>query len=80
MTDSPFNRINKPNNDIYLIPNSSKYKYIFIFVHGLHASSKTYIDYFGKIDGSFPSDFKIILLCAPIQNVNVNKGELTIMV
>ena len=77
MTDSPFNRINKPNNDIYLIPKSGKYKYVFIFVHGLYASSKTYIDYFDKIDGLFPSDFKIILPCAPIQNVDVNNGKPT---
>ena len=48
MNDSPFNRINKQNNDIYLIPKSGKYKYVFIFIHGLYASPKTYIDLFDK--------------------------------
>ena len=77
MSDSPFNRINKQNNDIYLIPKSSKYKYVFIFIHGLYALPKTYIDLFDKKEGLFPNDFKIILPCAPIQNVDVNNGKPT---
>ena len=77
MNDSPFNRINKQNNDIYLIPKSGKYKYVFIFIHGLYASPKTYIDLFDKKEGLFPNDFKIILPCAPIQNVDVNNGKPT---
>jgi len=77
MTESPFNRITKPNNDIYLIPKSGKYNYVFIFIHGLHASSKTYIDHFDKKEGLFHSDFKIILPCAPIQNCDVNNGKPT---
>jgi len=77
MNDSPFNRIIKSNNDIYLIPKSGKYNYIFIFIHGLHAKPETYINLFDKNEGLFPSDFKIILPCAPIQNVDVNNGKPT---
>ena len=77
MTETPFNRITKTNNDIYLIPKSSKYNYVFIFIHGLHASPKTYIDLFDKKDGLFHSDFKIILPCAPIQNCDANNGKPT---
>ena len=77
MTDSPFNRITKPNNDIYLIPKLDKYKYVFIFIHGLYATPKTYIDLFDKKDGLFPSEFKIIIPCAPVQNVDVNDNKPT---
>ena len=77
MNDTPFNRIIKSNNDIYLIPKSGKYNYIFIFIHGLYAKSETYVNLFDKNDGLFPSDFKIILPCAPIQNVDVNNGKPT---
>ena len=77
MTETPFNRITQPNNDIYLIPKSGKYNYLFIFIHGLHASPKTYIDIFDKKDGLFNSDFKIILPCAPIQNCDANNGKPT---
>ena len=77
MIDSPFNRITKPNNDIYLIPKSNKYEYIFIFIHGLYATPKTYVDLFDKKDGVFPSNFKIIIPCAPVQNVDVNEGKPT---
>ena len=72
MNDSPFNRIIKSNNDIYLIPKSGEYNYIFIFIHGLHAKPETYINLFDKNDGLFPSDFKIILPCAPIQNCDAH--------
>ena len=75
MEDTPFNRITKTNNDIYLIPKSGKYKYIFIFIHGLHASSKTYINLFDKKDSLFPSDFKIILPCAPVQICDASSKE-----
>ena len=77
MADSPFNRITKPNNDIYLIPKSDKYKYVFIFIHGLYAKPQTYVDLFDKKDGIFPPDFKIIIPCAPVQNVDVNDGKPT---
>ena len=77
MSDSPFNQIIKPNNDLYLIPKSGSYKYVFIFIHGLYASPKTYVNLFDKKDGVFPTDFKIILPCAPIQNVDVNEGKPT---
>ena len=77
MSDSPFNQIIKPNNDLYLIPKSGSYKYAFIFIHGLYASPKTYVNLFDKKDGVFPTDFKIILPCAPIQNVDVNEGKPT---
>ena len=77
MTDSPFNRIIKPNNDIYLIPKSDKYEYVFIFIHGLYASPKTYVDLFDKKEGIFPSYFKIILPCAPIQKVDINNNNPT---
>ena len=77
MNDTPFNRIVKSNNDIYLIPKSGKYNYIFIFIHGLYAKPETYVNLFDKNDGLFPSDFKIILPCAPIQNVYVNNGKPT---
>ena len=77
MNEKPFNRIIKPNNDIYLIPKSGKYKYVFIFIHGLYASPKTYVDLFDKKEGVFPSTFKIILPCAPIQKVDVNNGNPT---
>ena len=77
MADSPFNRITKPNNDIYLIPKSHKYKYVFIFIHGLYAKPQTYVDLFDKKDGIFPPDFKIIIPCAPVQNVDVNDGKPT---
>ena len=77
MSDSPFNQTIKPNNDLYLIPKSGSYKYAFIFIHGLYASPKTYVNLFDKKDGVFPTDFKIILPCAPIQNVDVNEGKPT---
>jgi predicted esterase len=77
MADSPFNRITKPNNDIYLIPKSDKYKYVFIFIHGLYAKPQTYVDLFDKKDGIFSPDFKIIIPCAPVQNVDVNDGKPT---
>ena len=44
MNDTPFNRIIKSNNDIYLIPKSGIYNYIFIFIHGLYAKSETYVN------------------------------------
>ena len=77
MTDSPFNRLIKANNDIYLIPKADKYKYVFIFIHGLYASPMTYINLFDSKEGIFPSYFKIILPCAPIQNVDVNNNQPT---
>ena len=59
MSDSPFNQIIKPNNDLYLIPKSGSYKYVFIFIHGLYASPKTYVNLFDKkdlMDQSLPKD------------------------
>ena len=72
MVENPFNRIIKPNKDIYLIPKSGKHNYVFIFIHGLHDTPKKFVDYFDKKDGLFPSDFKIILPCAPIQNCDAH--------
>ena len=72
MIETPFNRIIKPNNDIYLIPKSGKYNYVFIFIHGLHDTPKKFVDHFDKNDGLFPSDFKIILPCAPVQNCDAH--------
>ena len=77
MTDSPFNRIIEPNDDIYLIHKTDKYEYVFIFIHGLYASPKTYVELFDKNQGIFPSYFKIILPCAPIQKVDVNDNKPT---
>jgi predicted esterase len=65
INESPFNRINKNNSDIILIPKSGKYDYILIWMHGLACTPKDDVDHFDKKDGPVPSNFKIILPCAP---------------
>ena len=77
MSNSPFNRLIGPNNDIYLLPISDKYKYVFIFIHGFYASPMTYVDLLDKKVGIFPSDFKIILHWTPIQKFDVNDNKPT---
>ena len=64
---SPFNKEEKSDNSIYLIPKSGKYKYILIFIHGLFGSPKNIVDKFDKLNGPIPDTFKIILPCAPLQ-------------
>jgi predicted esterase len=77
MNNSPFKRIVKSNNEIILIPNSNKYDYVFIFMHGLFATPFNFVDKFDKYNGPIPDNFKIILPCAPVQNADFNKGKPT---
>ena len=57
---------------MYLIPKSGKHNYVFIFIHGLHDTPKKFVDLFDKNDDLFPSDFKIILPCTPVQNCDAH--------
>lgn len=77
MKQSPFKRINKPNNEINLIPKSGKYEYIYIFMHGLFTSPSKYVDFFDRPNPPVPSNFKIIMPCAPVQNADFNQGRPT---
>jgi len=77
MNSSPFKRITESNKDIILIPKSEKYKYVFIFLHGLFATPYNFVDIFDKNEGPLPDSFKIILPCAPIQKADFNKGNPT---
>ena len=43
----------KPNNEIILIPNSNKYDYVFIFMHGLFATPFNFVDKFDKYNLEF---------------------------
>ena len=76
MPQSPFKRITK-GNDIQLLPKSGKYDYVYIFIHGLFNSPSTYFDFFDTKDSPIPSNFKIIMPCAPEQNADFNKGRPT---
>ena len=76
MSLSPFKRITK-GNDIQLLPKSGKYDYVYIFMHGLFTSPSKYVDFFDTEDSPIPSNFKIIMPCAPVQNADFNKGKPT---
>lgn len=77
MTESPFKRLTKNKNDIILMPKSGKYDYVYIFMHGLFTSPSKYVDFFDNGNSPIPSNFKIIMPCAPIQNADFNKGKPT---
>ena len=77
MNNTPFKRLTKQNKDIILIPKTNKYKYVYIFMHGLFATPFNYVDYFDRFNGPLPDSFKIILPCAPIQKADFNKGKPT---
>ena len=77
MTESPFKRLKKENNRIDLVPKSGKYEYIYIFMHGLFTSPAKYVDFFDTKDSPIPSNFKIIMPCAPVQKADFNKGNPT---
>jgi len=77
MNGSPFNRIVKPNKEIVLMPKSQKYKYVYIFMHGLFATPMNFVDKFDKPNGPIPDSFKIILPCAPVQKADFNRGQPT---
>ena len=76
MSQSPFKRITK-GNDIQLLPKSGKYDYVYIFMHGLFTSPSKYVDFFDTEDSPIPSNFKIIMPCAPVQNSDFNQGRPT---
>jgi len=76
MSQSPFKRITK-GNDIQLLPKSGKYDYVYIFMHGLFTSPSKYVDFFDTEDSPIPSNFKIIMPCAPVQNADFNQGRPT---
>ena len=77
MSQSPFNRIAKSNNEIHLIPKSNKYEYVYIFMHGLFTSPSKYVDFFDRPNPPVPANFKIIMPCAPVQNADFNQGRPT---
>ena len=77
MAESPFKRTTKNKNDIILLPKSGKYEYVYIFMHGLFTSPAKYVDFFDTADSPIPSNFKIIMPCAPVQNADFNKGRPT---
>ena len=77
MTQSPFKRIMKGNKEIELIPKSGKYDYVYIFIHGLFTSPSKYVDFFDTKDTPIPSNFKVILPCAPVQDADFNQGRPT---
>ena len=60
--------ISKIQNDIHLIPKTSKYTHTFIWLHGLGDSPQSYLDYFVSNE-IVPKTTKIILLCAPYASV-----------
>ncbi len=76
MSQSPFKRITK-GNDIQLLPKSGKYDYIYIFMHGLFTSPSKYVDFFDTEDSPIPSNFKITMPCASVQNADFNQGRPT---
>jgi predicted esterase len=76
MTQSPFKRITK-GKDIELLPKSGKYDYVYIFMHGLFTSPSKYIDFFDTADSPIPSNFKVIMPCAPVQSADFNQGRPT---
>ena len=77
MSGSPFKRITQNKNDIVLLPKSGKYEYVYIFMHGLFTSPSKYVDFFDTKDSPLPSNFKIIMPCAPVQNADFNQGRPT---
>ena len=77
MTESPFKRIKKNKNDIELLPKSGKYGYVYIFMHGLFTSPSKYVDFFDTADSPIPSNFKVVMPCAPVQNADFNQGKPT---
>ena len=74
-SNSPFTKQFKNNGEVHLIPKSGKYKYVFIFMHGLNGSPDRFVQKFGKLGGPIPDSFKIILPCAPRQKVDAYGGE-----
>ena len=76
MLQSPFKRITK-GKDIELLPKSGKYDYVYIFMHGLFTSPSKYVDFFDIEDSPIPSNFKIVMPCAPVQNADFNQGKPT---
>jgi len=66
----------KSNGDIHLIPKSGKYKYVFIFLHGLHGSPKKFVQIFCKLRDPIFNSFKIIIPSAPRQIVDSYNGEI----
>ena len=74
MTESPFKRIKKNKNDIELLPKSGKYEDVYIFMHGLLTSPSKYVDFFDTADSPIPSNFKVVMPCAPVQNADFNFG------
>ena len=76
MSQSPFKRLTK-GKDIELLPKSGKYAYVYIFMHGLFTSPLKYVDFFDTADSPIPSNFKIIMPCAPVQNADFNQGRPT---
>ena len=60
--------ISKIQNDIHLIPKTSKYTHTFIWLHGLGDSPQSYLDFFVSNE-IVPKTTKIILLCAPYASV-----------
>ena len=76
MLQSPFKRITK-GKDIELLPKSGKYDYVYIFMHGLFTSPSKYVDFFDTEDSPIPSNFKIVMPCAPVQNADFNQGKPT---
>ena len=75
MSESPFKRLIKNKNDIILMPKSGKYDYVYIFMHGLFTSPSKYVDFFDNGKSPIPSNFKVIMPCAPIRNADFNKGK-----
>jgi predicted esterase len=64
------------NGDIHLIPKSGEYKYVFIFLHGLHDSPGRFVQKFGELRDPIFNSFKIIIPNAPKQRVNTYNGEI----
>ena len=64
------------NGDIHLIPKSGEYKYVYIFLHGLHDSPGRFVQKFGELRDPIFNSFKIIIPNAPKQRVNTYNGEI----
>jgi len=66
----------KSNGDIHLIPLSGKYKYVFIFLHGLNTPPGRFVEKFCELSDPIFGSFKIIIPSAPRQIVDAHNGQL----